>query len=67
LNGARLHLGLIGAVPQLRRRLSGSHTAAQKPFRALLFVIVIRIGDGRFGRSFLGALSLHDQGQGKWQ
>jgi hypothetical protein len=33
----------------------------------LLFVIVIRIGDGRFGRSFLGALSLHDQGQGKWQ
>jgi hypothetical protein len=60
---ARLHLGLISPMPQLRRRLPGNHTPAQEPLRTLLFVIVIRIGDGRLRRGSFYALSLHQQGR----
>src|SRR5580658_2010733 len=66
-SGAGLHFRLISSIAQLGGRLSRNHTAAQKPFGALLHVIGIRISDRRLGRSFLGALCVCDREQRKWQ
>src|ERR1022692_3256776 len=66
-SGATLHLGLIGAMAQFGSRLPGNHASPQEPFRALLQMIRIRVGDRCFGRSFPGALGLCDAERGEWQ
>jgi molybdate transport system substrate-binding protein len=66
-SGARPHFRLIGSVSQLSGGFFRNYTAAQKPFRALLHVIVMRIDDGCFRRSFPGTLCLRDREQRKRQ
>jgi hypothetical protein len=48
-------------MPQFCGRLAANYTPAQKPFRALLHMISIRIGCGCVGRRFLRALTLGGQ------